>query len=170
MAEVTLRAASGDVVRFPAVCVYSGEPALARLPLVYRRGLRELVLDVPVSTAVYNLLQRRAYQEERWWRISWIVAALVGVVVLAGVLLWLNVALAFRLFLGSVAALLAAALVLAGFQPVIDRHMLPEKADVYRAARIVAFDGRFLTISFSNDAFAAQVRALNEALLENPKL
>ncbi|RMD52256.1 MAG: hypothetical protein D6835_02200 [Candidatus Thermofonsia bacterium] len=170
MADVTLRAVSGDVVRFPAVCVYSGEPASARLPIAYRWGVRELVLDVPVSTAVYNLLQRRSYQEERWLRISWAAATLVGVVVLAGVLLWLNAALAFRLFIGSVAALLAAVLVLAGFQPIIDRHMLPEKADVYRAAKIVAFDGRSLTISFRNDAFAAQVRALNETLLENPKL
>ncbi|GAB4272973.1 MAG: hypothetical protein Kow0080_19990 [Candidatus Promineifilaceae bacterium] len=170
MADVTLRAAPGDVVRFPAVCVYSGEPALARLPIAYRRGMRELFLEVPVSTAVYNLLQRRSYQEERWWHVSWVVAVLAGVVVLASVLLWLNAVLAFRLFLGSVAALLVATLVLAGFQPIIDRHMLPEKADVYNAAQIVAFDGRFLTISFRNDAFAAQVRALNEPLLENPKL
>ena len=166
---MTLRVRPGETVRFPAQCVACGRPARERLSLQKRRGQVTRRVDAPLCTDCARQLARRSGQEERLLRLSWsaaaltaVVLALLVVVALPGVGWWLRLPLAVGLGLAGGAFIRWA---LARRAAAAE---LPERRAVRQAAQIVDFSWRDMTLAFTNDEMADQVRELNQNLLAGP--
>lgn len=155
---------------FPAVCVHCAQPAGERLRLQKRMGRVSRSIDVPLCTACAEEVHRLSFEEERWQKLSWVMAVLTWMISLTVFLLLLPAGLPFvaRFML---AVLLAAGLAVVAFdlgRRVAAQHARPEKQAILNSARLTRFSWRATTFEFTNPVFSERFSTLNEARLLKP--
>ena len=164
---VKIKARPNQPVHFPALCVNCAQPAAAKMGLHRRIGRVTRMIDVPVCKECQYELRRRSGDEERLYKIGWLVSGVLFLLAVAIVLLLTPSEFGFglRLLLSATAALLLATAVFTLFHHASSRAELPAKQAIRQAAQIANFSWRATTFEFMNETFASQFREMNENLL-----
>lgn len=164
---VRVKVRPGEELRFPATCVYCGQPAGPALPVRRRLGRVTREVDVPLCGDCQQEVRRLSGEEERRQKLGWLAAGLAFLLLflLLFSLLPAGFPLVLRLLLPLGIAALAAGAVYMAFRRNSLKVARPEKQAILAAARLDHFSWRTMTLAFADDAFARQFAALNEPQL-----
>jgi hypothetical protein len=168
--SVKIKVQPGQELPFPAVCVHCLQPAGERLRLQKRMGRVSRSIDVPLCASCAQEISRLSFEEERWQKLSWVIAILTWMIGLTIFILLLPAGLPFvaRFML---AILVAAGLAVLAFKlgrRVAEGHARPEKQAILNSAAMIRFSWRATTFQFTNPVFTERFTALNEARLMRP--
>ena len=164
---VKIKARPDQPVHFPPLCVHCTQPAVGKMGLRRRIGRVTRMIDVPLCKECQYELRRRSGDEERLYKIGWLVSGVLFLLAVAILLLLTPSEFGFglRLLLSATAALLLATAVFALFRRASSRAELPTKQAIRQAAQIANFSWRATTFEFMNETFADQFRTMNETRL-----
>lgn len=165
--QLKLKARPGEPLQFPGVCVHCGQGATAWLTLRKRNGRITRLIDVPLCATCDQTRLRRSGRQEQRQKLGWLATGLTGLLLLALTFLLLpaDFGTVARLFLAIMVAGLGATAVFTISQRWADQAALPEVKAIRQAASLNTFSWRTITLSFTNEQFAEQVRQLNQANL-----
>lgn len=170
--SVRVRVRPGEELRFPAACVYCGQPAGPALPLRRRLGRVTREVDVPLCGDCQQEVRRLSGDEERRRKLGWLAAGLafLFLFLLLFFLLPAGFPILLRLLLPLGIAALAAGAVYSAFRRNSQRYARPEKQAILAAARLEDFSWRTMTLAFADEAFARRFATLNEpqSMIDEP--
>jgi hypothetical protein len=164
---VRVKVRPGEELRFPATCVYCGQPAGPALPLRRRLGRVTREVDVPLCSDCQQEVRRLSGDEERRQKLAWLVAGLAFLFLF--LLLFFLLPAEFPVVLRLALPLGIAGLAAGGVHTAFRRNSLqiarPEKQAILAAARLTGFSWRTMTLAFADETFARSFAALNETQL-----
>jgi hypothetical protein len=161
---VRVRVRPGQELRFPAACVYCGQPAEPALRLRRRIGRVTREVDAPLCADCQQEVRRLSGDEERWQKLGRLAAGLAFLVLflLLFFLIVPGLLLGLRLLLALAIAGLAGAAAYSAFRRRSVRYARPQKQAILAAARLDGFSWRTMTLAFADEDFAQRFAALNE--------
>jgi hypothetical protein len=165
--QIKVKVRPGESLQFPGICVHCGQAATERLTLQKRNGRISRLLDVPLCHTCDQACLRRSGMQEQRQKLGWLATGLTLLLGLALVFLMLpaDLGLSVRLFIALLVAGLGATAVYTTGRRWADQAAPPQSKAILQAANIDTFSWRTITLSFTNESFAEQVRQLNERIL-----
>ncbi|MCB8943189.1 MAG: hypothetical protein H6658_05495 [Ardenticatenaceae bacterium] len=164
---VKIKARPNQPVHFPPLCVNCAQPATTQMGLHQRLGRVTRLIAVPLCQTCHYELRRRSGDEERLYKIGWLVSGILFLFALAILLILTpgTLGVGLRLLMAGFAAAILAGFVFLLFRRASRRAELPAKQAIRQSAQIANFSWRATTFEFKNETFADQFRTMNETRL-----
>lgn len=167
MSHIKVKVRPNQTIRFPGICVHCAQPATEAMQVKKRIGRATRLIKVPLCASCAHTLQRRAADEERWFKIGLLISGVIGLLILAVGLLITPVGwgMGMRLLFAFGASVIVGTAVFLLTTIQQKRVMLPEKRAILDAAHIETFSWRATTFEFRNQAFLERFKTINESSL-----